>query len=405
MDYPLVTACIDLDAVEKNVQNLKAMTPPSCRFMVVAKADGYGHGAVHTAQKALQSGASWVGVARLHEAVELRDAGIRAPILVLGYIHPLQAAQAADLDIAVTVYGLDMATQLSCQAKAFATPLKVHLKADTGMGRVGVILEKNPADEAARKKVIQAIREIMALPGLDVQGIYTHFAAADSKDKTYTRLQIEIFDTLLFDLKKAGIDIEIRHAANSAGIIEFPQAHYDMVRAGISLYGLYPSKDVDHSRVRLFPAMTLKSVVTSVRKVPKGFFVSYGMTHETQTETILASVPIGYADGFSRLFSSNGQMLVKGRTAPVVGRVCMDQTIIDVGHIPGVNVGDEVVLMGSQGRETLGADDLADRIRTINYEIVSALTARVKRIYTGSGTMTKIQYRTGIPCTRADYIH
>ena len=381
MEYPLVTACIDLDAIRKNVRNLKAMTEKSCRFMAVVKADGYGHGAFRIAEKALQSGADLLGVARLHEALELREAGIRAPILVFGYIHPSQAAQASDLDITITVYGLEPAIQLSDEAKSLSKSLKTHLKVDTGMGRVGRIIEKNLFDKDAREKAVIDIKEIFDLPGLDLQGIYTHFAAADSKDKTHTRLQIEVFDALLCDLKKAGIDIEIRHAANSAGIIEFPQSHYDMVRAGISLYGLYPSRDVDHSRVKLFPAMTLKSVVTSIRKVPKGFFVSYGMTHETQKETVLASVPIGYADGFSRQFSSNGEMLVKGRIAPVVGRVCMDQTIIDVGHIPGVGIGDEVILMGSQGKETLGADDLADRVKTINYEIVSALTPRVKRIY------------------------
>ena len=381
MDYPLITACIDLDALGKNIQGLRALMSPSCRFMAVAKADGYGHGAVRTAKKALESGASWVGVARLHEAVELRNAGIFAPILVLGYIHPSQAAEASDLDITVTVYDLEMAARLSSQAKAFAKPLQVHLKVDTGMGRVGIILTEIPRDQDIRKKAVRDIREIKRLPGLDLQGIYTHFAAADSRDKAYTRLQIEIFDTLLSDLSRAGIDIELRHAANSAGIIEFPEAHYDMVRAGISIYGLYPSGDVDRTRVSLFPVMTLKSLVTSVRKVPKGFFVSYGITHETQTATTLASVPIGYADGFSRLFSSNGQMLVSGQRAPIVGRVCMDQTLIDVGHIPEVSIGDEVILMGSQGKETLGADELADRVQTISYEIVCVLMPRVKRIY------------------------
>ncbi len=385
MEYPLVTACIDLGAIGNNVRNLKAMTHQPCRFMAVVKADGYGHGAVKIAEKALQSGADWLGVARLHEAIELREAGIQAPILVFGYIHPSEAAMASALDIAITVYGLEPAARLSHEAKSLGQSLKIHLKVDTGMGRVGMIIEKNPAYKEAGKKAIKEIKEILGLPGLDLQGIYTHFAAADSEDKTYTCLQINVFDAFLCDLKKAGIDIEIRHAANSAGIIEFPQAHYDMVRAGISLYGLYPSRDVDHSGVTLFPAMSLKSLVTSVRKVPKGFFVSYGMTHETKHETILASVPIGYADGFSRQFSSNGQMLVNGRRAPIVGRVCMDQTLIDVGHIPGVSIGDEVILMGSQGKDSLGADDLADRIKTINYEIVSALTPRVKRIYSESG--------------------
>jgi len=384
-EYPLVTACIDLDAVQKNIQNLKQITKKCCKFMAVVKADGYGHGAVSVAQKALQSGADWLGVARLDEALELRQSGIDAPLLVFGYIHPSQAAIIKDFNLVATVYGLKMASDLSNKAKLLNKRVKVHLKVDTGMGRVGTVI-----DNTAGKQVLKEIRQIVRLPGIDLNGIYTHFAAADCKDRTYTGLQIELFASLLNDLKKEGIEFETRHAANSAGIIEFPQAHFDMVRAGISIYGLYPSCDVDQTKVNLFPAMTLKSVVTAVRKVPRGFYVSYGMTHKTQKQTRLASIPIGYADGFSRQFSSNGTMLVKGLRAPIVGRVCMDQTMIDVGDISNVKTGDEVVLIGSQGDESLYADELANRINTINYEIVSALTSRVKRTYfdsdSGSGS-------------------
>ncbi|MCK5696298.1 MAG: alanine racemase [Desulfobacula sp.] len=380
MEYPLVKACIDLDAIQNNIQNLKRITDKNSKFMAVVKADGYGHGAVRVAQTAFQSGANWLGVARLNEAVELRRAKIEAPILVFGYIHPSQVAIINDLDLVTTVYGLNMAKSLSKQAKWLNKPVKVHLKVDSGMGRVGMVIKP------AGKQVLNKIQEIVKLPGIDLKGIYTHFAAADSKDRTYTALQIELFTSLLEDLKKTGIEFEICHAANSAGIIEFPRSHFDMVRAGISIYGLYPSSEVDQTKVKLFPAMTLKSIVTAVREVPKGFYVSYGMTHETQRQTRLASIPIGYADGFSRQFSSNGSMLVKGHRAPVVGRVCMDQTMIDVGGIPDVTPGCEVVLIGSQGDETLGADELANRINTINYEIVSALTARVKKVYSDSGS-------------------
>lgn len=380
MEYPLVKACIDLDVIQNNIRNLKQITDKNSKFMAVVKADGYGHGAVRVAQTALQSGANWLGVARLNEAVELREAGIKAPILIFGYIHPSQAAVIEDLDLVTTVYGLNMAKALSKEARLLNKPVKVHLKVDTGMGRVGMVIRP------AKKQVLKKIQEIVKLPGIDFKGIYTHFAAADSKDRTYTDLQIELFTSLLEDLKKTGIEFETCHAANSAGIIEFPRSHFDMVRAGISIYGLYPSSEVDQTKVKLFPAMTLKSIVTAVREVPKGFYVSYGMTHETQRQTRLASIPIGYADGFSRQFSSNGSMLVKGHRAPVVGRVCMDQTMIDVGDIPDVTPGCEVVLIGSQGNEALGADELADRINTINYEIVSALTARVKKVYSDSGS-------------------
>ena len=380
MEYPLVKACINLDAIQKNIQNLKQMTDKNSKFMAVVKADGYGHGAVRVAQKALQSGEDWLGVARLNEAVELRNAGINAPILVFGYIHPSQAAIIKDLDLVTTVYGLNMAKALSNEAKLLNKPVKVHLKVDTGMGRVGMVIKP------AKKQVLKKIQEIVKLPGIALKGIYTHFAAADSKDRTYTDLQIELFASLLEDLKKNGLELSTCHAANSAGIIEFPRSHFDMVRAGISIYGLYPSCEVDQTKIKLTPAMTLKSIVTAVRDVPKGFYVSYGMTHETQRQTRLASVPIGYADGFSRQFSSNCVMLVKGHRASVVGRVCMDQTMIDVGNIPDVTPGCEVVLIGSQGDETLGADELANRVNTINYEVVSALTARVKKIYSDSGS-------------------
>ncbi|MBC2704713.1 alanine racemase [Desulfobacula sp.] len=386
MEYPLVRACIDLDAIQKNIQNLKQITDKKSKFMAVVKADGYGHGAVKVAQKALQSGADWLGIARLNEAVELRKAGIEALLLVFGYIHPAQAGMINDMNLVTTVYGLKMAKALSSKAKLLNKPIKVHLKIDTGMGRVGMVIEKNLSDKTARKQVLKKIEEIVKLPGIDLKGLYTHFAAADCKDRRYTDLQIELFASLLEDLKKKGIELSTCHAANSAGIIEFPGSHFDMVRAGISIYGLYPSGEVDQSKVKLTPAMTLKSIVTAVREVPKGFCVSYGMTHKTRKKTKLASVPVGYADGFSRGFSSNGTLLVKGHRAPVVGRICMDQTMIDVGDIPDVTPGDEVVLIGSQGDEILGADELANRINTINYEIVSALTPRVKRIYSDSGS-------------------
>jgi len=385
----LLKACIDLDAIRNNICNLKKMTDKNCGFMAVVKANAYGHGAVKVAAKALQSGADWLGVARLDEAFELRNAGIKAPILVFGYIHPSQASLAIDLDLVVTVYGFEMAKHLSRETKALNKRIKTHLKVDTGMGRVGMIIgkiNKDLSDPSARKKELEEIEKIAVLPGIDLKGIYTHFAAADSKDKAYTNLQIELFVSLLEDLRKKNIQFEICHAANSAGIMEFPASHFDMVRAGISIYGLYPSQEVDQSKVPLIPAMRLTSIVSDVRKVSKGFCVSYGMTHQTKKETRLASVPIGYADGFSRGFSSNCFLLVKGKRAPVVGRVCMDQTMIDVGDIPDVHPGDEVVLIGSQGRETIGADELASRIDTINYEIVSALTSRVKRIYSDSGS-------------------
>jgi alanine racemase len=386
MDYPLVTAHIDLDAIGHNVRNLKLMVKPPCEFMAVVKANGYGHGAVPVARQVLASGAERLGVARLHEAVTLRQAGIDAPILVFGYVHPSQVETLIDLDLTVTVFDFEMADHLSRAAKKCGQPVKAHLKTDTGMGRVGMIIPRDLSDKTALDRAVRAIEKTATLAFLDLEGIYTHFAVADARDKTYTNMQIDLFSSLVDRLETNGIHIKTCHAANSAGIIEFPESHFDMVRAGISIYGLYPSEEVDRKKVRLIPAMTLKSIVTGVRNVPKGFYVSYGMTHETPKATRLASVPMGYADGFSRRFSSNGHMLVNGHRAPIVGRVCMDQTLIDVGNIPHVKPGDEVVVMGSQGNDVIDADELAERIGTINYEIVSALTPRVERIYSGSAS-------------------
>lgn len=385
MESALVKAVVDLDAIAHNTAALNAMTPEQTLFMAVVKADGYGHGAVTVAKKALEAGADWLGVARLHEAIELRNAGIIAPILVFGYVHPERVDRAVDLNLTLSVYDLAMARQLSDQAAAAGKSLDVHLKVDTGMGRVGRIVP-NPSASDPFRIAIDEIEAIQALPGIQLKGMYTHFASADEADKTYTLGQILRFEAVISSLKQKGIRIPICHAANSAGIIAFPQAHFDMVRAGISLYGFYPSPEMDQTRVLLRPAMTLTSIVSAVREVPRGFKVSYGMTHETQQPTRLASVPIGYADGFSRAFTNSGQMLVKGTRAPIVGRVCMDQTMIDVGHIPDVAAGDEVVIFGCQGTERLSADEQAGRIHTIHYEMVSALTRRVKRVYVSSAS-------------------
>ncbi len=385
MEGALVTADIDLNRIRKNTIRLNRLTGPDTAFMAVVKANAYGHGAVRVAKTVLENGASRLGVARLHEAMELRNAGIESPILVFGHVHPGQILPAAEHNLTLSVFHGETAKAYSAQAVQAGKRLDIHLKVDTGMGRVGMIVD-DPADRTSRDDLIRQIRQITELPGIDAKGIYTHFAAADHEDPAYTLEQIRRFDSLLNDLETERIRFQIRHAANSAGLIGFPQAHYDMVRPGISLYGLYPSEDVGPSRVNLMPAMTLRSIISSVKKVPKGFKVSYGMTYETHKPTVLASVPIGYGDGFSRCFSSNGTMLVNGCRAPIVGRVCMDQTMIDVGDIPGVQTGDPVVIIGHQKDQEIRADEWAERSGTINYEIVTALTQRVERVYSESGS-------------------
>ncbi len=276
IDYPdmkdsLINACVDLEAIRKNIQNLKGLLKNNAEFMAVVKANGYGHGAVRVAQKAVQSGAGWLGVSRLHEAIELRRAGITEPILVFGYVHEHQIHMALEYNITLSAYGFQMAEKISQRASQLNKKVSVHLKVDTGMGRVGMIVSRDKPDNHIASSVVQRIEKIAALPGIKLEGLYTHFAASDSKDKTYTHQQIELFKQLLDDLEKKNIKVGIVHAANSAGIIDHGDAHFDMVRAGISMYGFYPSNEVDPEKIDLFPAMTLKTIVTAVRKVPKDF--------------------------------------------------------------------------------------------------------------------------------------
>lgn len=387
MNEPLVYARIDLGAIQTNIRNLKQLTVGSPLFMAVVKANAYGHGAYTVARTALDSGAQWLGVARFHEAMELREAGVSAPILIFGFTPPEAAAELAANNLTATVYGVDMAEALSSEAVKAGVRVRAHLKIDTGMGRVGILTDARRIDSSAvAGSALEETRRILSFKGLEMEGIYTHFAAADSEDKAYAHYQLSEFNTLLNALKHAGMEFPLRHAANSAGIIDIPDAHFDMVRAGIAMYGLYPSLEVSRDRIRLVPAMDLVSRVSMVKTVPKGFRVSYGMTYETRGQTCIASVPVGYADGYPRLLSSRGTMLVNGRRAPIAGRVCMDQTMLDVGHIPGVRQGDPVVVFGRQGDETVSVDELAGLVNTINYELVSSLTARVERRYIGPGT-------------------
>ena len=375
MDYPLVWAEIDLNAIKHNIKILKNLIPKNTKFMAVVKADAYGHGTVKVAQKAIQSGADMLGVARLHEAQELRDAGISVPILIFGFIFPNQLETLANLDLTATIYDYKIAKQLSIQACKKSITIKAHLKIDTGMGRLGILLD-------SKNRSVSNIKEIINLPQIDIQGIYTHFASADSLDKSYCENQIEVFTDFLNKLKQQGIEFKTKHAANSAAIINFPKSHFDLVRAGLAMYGLYPNLEMQNNeQINLKPVLKLKAIITSIKKVPKGFNISYGMTYQTKNKTTIASVPIGYADGFSRLLSSKGCMLVNGKRAPIVGRICMDQTLIDIGLMSDVKIGDEVVIIGSQGKETITAEEVALKASTINYEVVSSLTSRVPKFY------------------------
>jgi alanine racemase len=375
---------IDLDAIADNTRSLRKATSPDAKVMAVVKANGYGHGCSRVSETALSNGADALGVARIDEGVSLREAGISAPILVFGHIPEPDIPKLITHDLTATAYALPFARILSSDAVKYGKPIPIHVKVDTGMGRLGLLPDAGIGPEKTAKGIgtlVSRVLDISRLPGLHIEGIYTHFATADIPGCRFAAAQLESFLDLLASIRKSGLEIPIRHAANSGALIHMPESHLDMVRPGIALYGLYPSRETDRSRVALIPAMSLRTRIIHLKQVPAGFPVSYGGTYKTAAPTTIATVPIGYADGYRRAFSNRGQMLVRGRKAPVVGRVCMDLTLLDVGHIPGIALGDEAVVFGNQGGEAISADDLADQLDTINYEIVSSVSDRVAREY------------------------
>ncbi len=369
---------VDLKAIAHNIRELKRITNPSAEFMAVVKANAYGHGAYQVARVALENGATRLAVARVKEGVALRLAGIDAPILILGYTVLDDYRTLLDYDLTQTVYSLLMAEQLSSLAAQLGKKAKVHIKVDTGMGRLGVCTYGTGPNY---EKAVNEITSIVSLSHLEVEGIYTHFATADSRDKTHAMQQWYSFNDLLTALAKNGLTFQYRHAANSAALIDLPETHLDLVRAGIAIYGIPPSHEVMAERVSLKPAMCVKARVAHVKRVPAGTGISYGITYVVPADTEVATIPAGYADGYNRLLSSRGQVLLRGQRVPVIGRVCMDQFMVDVGGVPGVEPGEEVVLMGRQDKEEVSAWEIAEKIGTIAYEVLCMVSARVPRYY------------------------
>jgi Alr-MurF fusion protein len=366
---------IDLSAIGSNTRRIKEIVGPHVRVLVSLKADAYGHGALKVARTALHNGASMLGVATVSEAVPLREAGITAPILVFGYVPPWQMREAIRLDVTVTLYALETALALSRAALALGKKVKVHAKIDTGMARLGVRAEQSDEVMKLIAKIVELEQE-----GLEFEGIYTHLATADSSDQTHALLQIERFQHILQLVEKEGWRPPIVHAANSAAMLSLPQARFDMVRPGIAIYGLDPSQDVRLPE-GFRAALSFKTQVSQVKMLPAGECISYGCTYITARPTRIAVLPVGYADGFRRAPANWGSVLIAGQEAPLLGRVCMDQSIIDVTHIAQeVRMGDEVVLIGRQGQATLTAEQVAERLGTINYEVVSEILARVPRV-------------------------
>lgn len=365
---------IDLKALANNIREVRRVTDQRAEVMAVVKANAYGHGAVEVSRTVLAGGATRLAVARSAEGAELRRAGIEAPILILGYTPEGLIPEVAEYGLEQTVYSVEYARRVNDRAAALGVKIPVHIKIDTGMGRLGVV--------AGTGSGASSVKEIASLPHLEPVGIFTHFAAADSADKSYTLTQWEKFTGILEQLRREGLEFPLRHCANSAAVIDMPESALNMVRAGIILYGLYPSPEVNMQRVDLKPVMSFKTRVAHVKEVPAGFSVSYGCTYKTERRSVIATIPVGYADGYSRRLSSKGEVLIRGRRAPVVGRVCMDQCMVDVSDIPGIEYGDEVLLFGRQGDRLLPVEDVAGWIGTINYEVVCMVAARVPRLFT-----------------------
>lgn len=378
---------VDLTAAEENFNIIREKAKNS-KICCVVKADGYGHGAKVLSKLYENLGADYLAVSNIDEAEELRDYGITLPVLILGYTPVNDARRLIKLKLTQAVYSLDYAKALSQKCEELGETLKVHIKIDTGMSRIGFMCQSFPRDMES----VDEIYEVCMLKNLEAEGIMAHFSVADegAQGREYTEKQIDNFDFTVKALKNKGVEFDIIHHANSAGTEEYEKAHKTMVRAGIILYGLAPSNKLQGA-LPLKPLMTLKTSVASVKKIYKGTTVSYGRTFEAEEDMTVATVTIGYADGYFRDYSNKGYMLLKGRKCRILGRVCMDQTIIDVSGIEDVKIGDEVIVFSAKESPTV--DDLAMFADTINYEVICAVSKRVPRYYQQNGQTVDVMYK------------
>lgn len=376
---------VNLDAIAQNVKNIKKLIGEKKELMAVVKGNAYGHDILEVSPVVLENGATRLAVARLEEAIFLRKAGITVPILVLGLTLKQQAEFLVSYDITPAVCEFEMIEKLSESAVQMNKMTKIHLKVDTGMGRIGIF----PYD------VLRFIKRIKALKNVEIEGIFTHFSVADEKDKFYTEEQFRKFIGILTILEKEGIKIPIKHVGNSATLLDLPHMWLDMVRPGIAIYGLYPSKEVKKT-INLIPAQQFKTKIVFIKELPRGESISYGRTYITKRRMRVASLPVGYADGYNRLLSNQGEVLVRGQRVSIIGRVCMDQCMIDVTNLTQVEIGDEVVLWGRQGEEMITVEEIAQKIRTINYEIVHMPDKkRVPKLFIRDGKPWKIKTMLG----------
>lgn len=376
-----VWAEIDLDILANNMKNIKKLAGNK-EVIAVVKADAYGHGALDVAPCLLENGASRLAVAMLTEAIELRNNNIKAPIMILGYTPLDLGEELINFDIEQTIYDLDYARELSSLAIKLNKKAKVHIAIDTGMGRIGFL----PTDEN-----FNSICEICSLDGLDAVGIFTHFSSSDEADKEYTQYQFNQIYDFIRKLENNGINIPLKHASNSAAIIDLPNTYLDAVRAGIILYGYYPSNEVKKENLSIKPALTLKAKIAHAKELESNMYISYNRTFKTSRKSKIATIPIGYADGYIRTLKHDAKIIVNGQLAPIVGNICMDQFMIDVTDIPNVKTGDEVILLGESNGIKFNADDIAKCMNSINYEVLCLLKKRVPRAYIKSGQIIHVK--------------
>lgn len=377
INYPRVHADIDLDAIRHNMEEMHRLIDPHTKLMAVIKTDGYGHGAIPIARE-LETLDYVYGyaVATEEEALALRADGIKKPILILGYTFPEQYEALLQAQITPAIFTMEAAKLLSEAAGRLQVTAHIHIKLDTGMGRVGFLVSEESAD---------VIAQIAKLPHIMIEGMFTHFAKADETDKTSTNRQLSEFLRMAEMLEARGVHIPLKHCSNSAGILDLPQANLDIVRAGITLYGLHPSEEVHLERMDMRPVMSLKSQVAHVKTLPAGYGISYGATYVTPDERRIATIPVGYGDGYARSLSNQGDVLIRGRRAPICGRVCMDQFMVDVTDIPGVCVGDVVTLIGTDGEAQITLEELGEKSGRFNYEFACDLGKRIPRVFYKGG--------------------
>lgn len=377
IEYERVVAEINLDNIAYNMINIRKSVDKKTKIMAVVKADAYGHGAVEVAKTALYNGANWLGVAIIDEAIELRKNNIFEPILILGHTIEYKLLQVIKYNITQTIFSYDMAKKLSNEATKIGKSVDIHIKIDTGMSRLGFL----PTEES-----IEEIIAIKNLPYINITGIFTHFATADMEDKKFAKEQFEKYMWFIDKLEKKGVSNLIKHISNSGAILDLEEYRLDMVRAGIILYGMYPSSQV-LKNINIKPAMSLKTHISYVKEIDKNISVSYCRTYFTNKKTKIATIPVGYADGYARILSNKARVFVNGYYANVIGNVCMDQFMIDVTHIPNIKEGDIAILMG----QDITAEELASLQNTINYEIVCNIGKRVPRVYIKNNEFLKIK--------------